>query len=360
MPNLPKKPEVTLIDGMTIREYRDKQIADSMKLRAEQVKQKKQGEAPQGDIVPPGTELKTPAPKTPEEQLADLKQTQQSLISQYGKETSSVGNLRQSAFDKLFGPESSLQTFYNPNISSIEENIADVTKSLDLLSEDVTERHQDVGLTEAQKRRIEAKERSGLTEQLSDLSSTYEALMSGKSAQMNLSEKEYEAMVADATTAVDSAVEELRLKSGLNDAEIAKIEEQLRLNLETKVAEEKAAKEELTKKKSAVDGIIQEAMNTVYAAGVTPSAAFEKVIKDAQDLATKGYDLGYIQYQIMQAIQQNPQVKKYLTTVNAPKAKSSGGEEEEEDEWDAAMPSSEKGDWQKNLKEFVDKNKKKK
>lgn len=270
-------------------------------------------------------------------QLEELRGKQEDILGQIKEQQTSGGDVRQTAFDRLFGEDSRISSFYSPEISKVEEQITDVTGLLDKLEGDIIERHEDVGLTEAQRRRIEAVEREPLTEQLSELTTSYDKLTTGLEFAMDLADKEFAAVTADAQTDIDAAVEELKGLSGLNDQEVVLIEEQLNQNLqlaqearEEKKLMEAETKEEESARKETVNAILEEALNYVIQSGVVPSDAFKKVVEDAQKMLEAGAPLSQIQLGVMQAVASNPTVSAFIKSQFT-KAKSGSGDDDRTD-----------------------------
>lgn len=270
-------------------------------------------------------------------QLEELRGKQEDILGQIKEQQTSGGDVRQTAFDRLFGEDSRISSFYSPEISKVEEQITDVTGLLDKLEGDIIERHEDVGLTEAQRRRIEAVEREPLTKQLSGLTTSYDKLTTGLEFAMDLADKEFAAVTADAQTDIDAAVEELKGLSGLNDQEVVLIEEQLNQNLqlaqearEEKKLMEAETKEEESARKETVNAILEEALNYVIQSGVVPSDAFKKVVEDAQKMLEAGAPLSQIQLGVMQAVASNPTVSAFIKSQFT-KAKSGSGDDDRTD-----------------------------
>lgn len=256
----------------------------------------------------------TTSTQTDAERLAALESQLADYTSQIASTQAGAGNVRQSAYEKIFGEGSSIQSFYNPSLQSVEQSIANISESLRKLPEDIVTENVDVGLTEAQRRRIEAKRTGELSDTLSELSSSYDQLSAGKAEAMALGEIEFNAMVGDAQDQINAAVAELQAKSNLTSSQIA----------EVKAAAEQQLADQV-EKKSGVDSILQEAMNTVYASGILPNPTkFGDVMKGAYAMIEQGASLADIQFAVFNAISQNPAVKNYLTTVNVPKSSSGG------------------------------------
>jgi len=237
--------------------------------------------------------------------------------------------IQQSAFDRLFGEESRISSFFEPSIRQTEELISDIEADLGNLEGDIVERFQDVGLTTAQQTRVTAKERGALTKQLEEATRSFERLTSGLDIALDLSDREFNAVIGDAQTAVDSALQELEA-TDISEAEFAVVEaalnEQLQQNVENRqeertiaaeIRQEKAIQAELSEEeklnqKAQVNTILQEALNFVVQSGVQPSEAFLKVVRDANALLEGGATLSEIQLGVMQAITGNQQVREFI------------------------------------------------
>lgn len=249
----------------------------------------------------------TSSMQTDAQRLAELEAQQQSYTEQIASTQAGSGDVRQSAYEKIFGAGSSIQSFYNPSLQAVEQSIASITESLRKLPEDIVTENVDVGLTEAQRRRIEAKRTGELSDTLSELGTSYERLSAGKAEAMALGEMEFNAMVGDAQDQINAAVAELQAKSNLTASQIAEVKARAEQQLSDQV-----------EKKSGVDSILQEAMNTVYSSGITPSpTAFSQVMKDAYAMVESGASLADIQFAVFNAISQNPAVKNYLTGLSS-------------------------------------------
>jgi len=245
-------------------------------------------------------------------------------------------NLQKSTFDKIYGPDSRLSSFFAPSIRTVEQQMGDVLGNLDSLQKDIDQSTQDVAITSGGRNRIDAKERGNLTTQLSQLTRAHDSLTAGYSQLKDLSDKEFNAVIADSQAAIDATKEQLA-NSGMTDAEQslinAALQGQLQLDVQKAIADReqglqtqklsaeaaatqaKATADTKQKTNEAVDKILQNALDFVQKAGATPSAAFDKVAQDAHQMAAEGKSLGEIQAGVQAAISQNPQVKKYMDTL---------------------------------------------
>lgn len=274
----------------------------------------------------------TSSMQTDAQRLAELEAQQQSYTEQIASTQAGAGNVRQSAYEKIFGAGSSIQSFYNPSLQAVEQSIASITETLRKLPEDIVTENVDVGLTEAQRRRIEAKRTGELSDTLSELGTSYERLSAGKAEAMALGEMEFNAMVGDAQDQINAAVAELQAKSNLTASQIAEVKARAEQRLSDQV-----------EKKTGVDSILQEAMNTVYSSGITPSpTAFSQVMKDAYAMVESGASLADIQFAVFNAISQNPAVKNYLTGLSSggggSSSSSSGGNRTSTEDTGTVLP----------------------
>src|SRR6185295_1362784 len=56
-------------------------------------------------------------------------------------------NLQKSTFDKIYGPDSRLSSFFAPSIRTVEQQMGDVLGNLDSLQKDIDQSTQDVAIT---------------------------------------------------------------------------------------------------------------------------------------------------------------------------------------------------------------------
>ena len=270
----------------------------------------------------------TTAPVTQDSLLSTYEDQQKSYIDQMAEAQSQMGDVQQSAYEKIFGPGSTIADFYNPSLQATQQAISSVTEHLRKLPGDIVTENQDVGITDAQQRRIEAKRTGELADTLAGLTSSYDILTAGLSQAMTMGSMQYDAMVGDAQSQIDATMAELSAKSALNDQQLAEVKQKLQDKLDASVSAKKQ-----------VDSILQDAQNAIYSAGITPSQNFQKVIKDAYQMADEGSSLADIQYAVFNAISMNPSVKSYLTSTGAfaKKSSSSGSSSKSSSSLDAQI-----------------------
>lgn len=244
---------------------------------------------------------------------------------------------QESTFERLYGADSSLQTFFNPALATLEQTVLDIEEDLDTLGEDITTRFKETGLNQAQFSNIEAKERSGLIKDLDRATRAFERLTAGREFVMEMADKEYEAELALGQQAIDYAVQEFEAL-GMPEAELAifqfALQEQYDRNAEYRAEERLLAAEareeaqrqkELTEaNKDALNDVFSTVTEMVLGAGVVPSDNFEKVIQDAFEMVEEGEPISLIQTKILQAVGDNPAVRSYITKIFS-QLKSSGG-----------------------------------
>lgn len=233
---------------------------------------------------------------------------------------------QKTAFDRLFGKGSRVSDFFQPALIKVEEQILDVEGLLESLRSDISERTRDVGIEESARRRLEAVEREPLTTQISQLTRAQTRLKAGLDVAIRLSDKEFEALQADAQKEVDAAVFELEQKDVSRDM-IALVKANLQADLdratearreERAIAAEqrdeeaaiaKETRQETQARKDAVSDALANAMETAVAAGVIPGEQFQKVIDDANRMLEAGKSISEIQLGILRAIGENPRVR---------------------------------------------------
>lgn len=275
-------------------------------------------------------------------QLEEVVGRKDERVDRVVEEMKSLGETRTSAFDKLFGPESSLSRFYAPSIQAVEEQILDTEELLDELRTDVQERNEDTGLTQSQFRRIEAKERGDLTDQLDKLVRAQTRLRAGFDQQLQMSQLEFENTVQAAQDGIEALKFELQ-NTGMEDAEIALITRALEEDISQRAAQasedrqiaaeirqekrdqEKETSAERKEKEQALDDILQSAMDFVLQAGVIPTGNFEKVIEDAKKMFEEGATMSEIQLGVLRAVGDNPAVRSYINTQFGAKKTSGSG-----------------------------------
>lgn len=287
---------------------------------------------------------------------ADLEEVfagKQGKVEEIVKAIQGLGDLRGSAFDNLFGEDSRISRFFAPSVKAVEEQILDTEGLLTNLRTDIVEGERDVGLTQGQFRRIEAKERGELVTQLDQLVRTQTRLKAGLDTQILLSEKEFESTLQGAQDNINSLIFQLEQEGIADQAEIDLIKRALEDELqkdsarasedrqiareirqeEAQIEAEKRAVTEQERadaadaqkaREDAVRDILLSAQDFAIQAGVVPSENFQKVIEDVTRMAEEGKSLAEIQLAVLKAIGENPEVRAFINGEFS-KAKGGGG-----------------------------------
>lgn len=264
------------------------------------------------------------------EDISKILEGQEDKVDEIVKAIGGLAEVKQTAFDKLFGKESKISSFYAPSVQAVEEQILDTEELLTNLKMDVQKGLETGEVTQSQFRRIEAKERGGLIDQMDKLVRAKSRLQAGLETQMALSEKEYDMVVEDAKQGIEALKFSLEQSGQFDQMQIGLIEKALDFDLDqdilaakevqkkaAQIEEEEATQEEETEKEKAkkikdVEEILMDAQDFVVKAGAVPSEKFKKVISDAMQMVEEGATLSEIQLGVMQAIGQNPKVKAYI------------------------------------------------
>jgi len=251
---------------------------------------------------------------------------------------------RESAFDRLFGEESRISRFFAPSVQAVQEQILDTEELLTNLRTDIQEGEEDVGLSQGQFRRIEAKERGDLVGQLDKLTRSQSRLQAGLDTQILLSDKEFNNVMQEAQDGIDALTFKLEQEGVADEAEISLIKRALEDDLNQQSAraaedrriaeeirieeaqirqesrEEKAQSQQF--RKEAVRDILLQAQDFVLEAGVVPTENFQTVINDVNRMAEEGKSLAEIQLSVLKAVGQNDQVRQFIN-LSFQKAKKS-------------------------------------
>lgn len=283
-----------------------------------------------------------PAFAAAEKQIADITGRKDIRTQEVIDLMKSQGNLRQTAIDRLYGEDSRISQFFQPAIQTVEEQLLDTEGFLTSLSGDIKERHEDVGLTTAQKNRIESKERGELVDQFDKLTRSHQRLRSGLDIAMDISDKEFNAIVDDSQKAIDTAVFELE-NTGMEDAELELVKSALNQqlqrdtewrseerNIATEIRAEELSDRKLTaqqkeEKRVQVEGVVSDILNFVFEAGAGPTDGFDKVIADVQAMLDRGASVSEIQLGILKAVGTSQKVRDYIEKSLNPVRSGGGG-----------------------------------
>lgn len=279
---------------------------------------------------------------TAEQRIGEIFEGKEGDVSQIVEAIQGLGDLRTSAFDRLFGEESRISRFFAPAIQAVEEQILDTEELLTSLRGDIQESFEDVGLTQPQFRRIEAKERGVLVDQMDKLARSHARLRSGLDIQLQLSDREFQNTILGAQDNINALTFQLE-QSGIADqeqinlikralesdlqeaatiaAENRQIASEIRQEQAQIRGEDRAAQEQ---RKKQVQEILLSAQDFVLKAGVVPTGNFQQVIADVLRMADEGATLSEMQLGVLMAIGDNPQVREFINSAFQ-SAKSGGG-----------------------------------
>ena len=197
-----------------------------------------------------------------------------------------LGTVKQSAFDKYFGEGSKIAQFYQPALTSIEQQILDVTDLLDTLDQDIIESTKDVGISTGQFGLLKGKKAGELAKTLGKLTTAQSRLQAGLDTAILLSDKAYSAAIGQAQDEVNAAIYSLE-NSGMPEEQIslmkqalqnqfqmdyANAQEQKDISAEIRAqqqAEKEATAKEKKEKQEAFDNAITDVTNFVLEAGYT-------------------------------------------------------------------------------------------
>jgi hypothetical protein len=239
---------------------------------------------------------------------------------------------QKSAFDRMFGEDSRFSTYYDIPLTTIEEQILDIEGELDSLEEDVFESTKDIGLTEGQRRRITSKERAPLTKEMDQLVRSQTRLQAGLDREIAMSTLEFNEIVRQQEQGIAALQFELEANTNLDNQTVQLITTGLTqqfqrdtqlLGEQMQIATEQRAA--TAADQAALDLILDNTINFLAEAGVTPTAAFQDVARVAQERAERGDSLGEIKAGIMQAIGANPRVAQFLDNQFKDSFPSGGG-----------------------------------
>ncbi len=291
------------------------------------------------DVAPPPTGEDPFA--TAEQKIQDIFAGREGDVNEIVEAIRGMGDLRTSAFDKLFGEDSRISRFFAPSIQAVEEQILDTEGLLSNLRGDIVERTQDVGLTQAQFRRVEAKERGALVDQMDKLVRSQTRLRAGLDIQLSLSDREFEGIIQSGQDDIDALIFGLEQSGQLDEQEIELARRSLEFNLQEtitetaenrKIASEMRAegrdinaeiraeqaiireetREEKAAKGEALQGLLSEMQNFVLEAGVVPTGNFQVIMDKALADFAAGKTLAEIQLDLIRAIGDNPQVRSFI------------------------------------------------
>jgi|ETNvirnome_2_300_1030623.scaffolds.fasta_scaffold00122_8 hypothetical protein len=309
---------------------------------------------PGGATAPTGTEA-TPEPTTPttsadvggsvgtdvtesaaftgaEKGLEDIHTLRQKDIADIVSKINENTTGQKSAFDRMFGEDSRFSTYYDIPLTTIEEQILDIEGELDSLEEDVFESTKDIGLTEGQRRRITSKERAPLTKEMDQLVRSQTRLQAGLDREIAMSTLEFNEIVRQQEQGIAALQFELEANTNLDNQTVQLITTGLQqqfqrdtqlLGEQMQIATEQRAA--TAADQAALDLILDNTINFLAEAGVTPTAAFQDVARVAQERAERGESLGEIKAGIMQAIGANPRVAQFLDNQFKDSFPSGGG-----------------------------------
>lgn len=255
-------------------------------------------------------------------------------IGQIVKAIQGLGELRTSAFDKLYGEDSRISRFFQPSLRAVEEQILDTESLLTTLRSDIQESQADTELSQAQFNRIEAKERGTLVDQFDKLARARSRLQAGLDLELQMTDREFQNTLSAAQDNIDALTFELEQSGLADETEIGLIKQALQADLNEQAAtlaenrkiaqeiraeeaqiraEDRTEKAKNTKERAdAVKDILAKAQEFVLEAGIIPTNNFKKVIDDATRMAEEGKSLAEIQLGVLQAIGSNPDVRNYM------------------------------------------------
>ncbi|HEC64957.1 hypothetical protein LCGC14_0568120 [marine sediment metagenome] len=292
------------------------------------------------DVAAPGEAADPFA--TAEQKIQDIFAGREGDVSEITEAIRGMGDLRTSAFDQLFGEDSRISRFFAPSIQAVEEQILDTEGLLTDLRGDIVSRTKDVGLTQAQFRRVEAKERGALVDQMDKLVRSHTRLRAGLDIQLGLSDKEFDTMVQSGQDNIDALIFGFEQSGQLDEQEIDLARRALEFNLQETVTEtaenrqiasefraegrdinaeiraEQAqirgeTREDKAVKEEGLQTLLSDMQNFIIEAGVVPTGNFQEVMDKAMADFAAGKTLAEIQLDLIRAVGNNPQVRDFIT-----------------------------------------------
>lgn len=308
-----------------VRNIVSQRLFGSSPLKTQPISTKTSPEAPGDRLLKSFQESQDTSPFSKAlEQINILESSRKADLEKISEQQRIASEKRQTAFDKLFGEESRLSSFFQPSLQRVQEQILDVEGLLENLGKDVTERFQDTGVTEAQRRRVEAVEREPLTAQLSTLERAQRGLLSGAELEQQRAEREFGFISDQAQAGVDSLVDQLK-NSGFDDTKISLIQTALEQQLRTEAAQQKAESDTEADRLSSFEKGIEDIREFVTKKGVITKKFSDEVVPEARRRLAAGEDVQSILADVGFAVSQNPTIRAELQAELSRKQRLAGG-----------------------------------